>query len=121
MTRNFYKNWQRLISGIMLAILLMLNTVPIAHAVTKPHHQKSDQQNHNTEIVLHSHSDNIPNNQTHHSDLRDCLHASCHFYVLSTIGHQQDVFVETLKFYTTSEQLVGIFPAFLDPPPKTIH
>ena len=44
MTRNFYKNWQRLISGIMLAILLMLNTMPIAHAVTKPHHQKSDQQ-----------------------------------------------------------------------------
>lgn len=118
---NFFENWQRLFGVITLAIFLMLNLMPISHAVTKPHHQKSHQQNNNTEIVLHSHSDNMPNNQTHHSDLCDCLNASCHFYVLSTIGHQQDILVEALKFYTTPEQLVGIFPAFLDPPPKTIH
>ena len=117
MTRYFNVNWRSIIARTLIATLVVINVVSVAHADDIKFSADNSQLIHTIETPSHSEIGGVHDNQIEHSDSGECHPTVCQISTLNTSPSQTGLSHIALRFYHASDQWVSTFSTSLDRPP----
>jgi len=120
MLHDFNINWQRLVAGTLVALLLVFNGMSIVQAGTGNHSGDTGQHKFHAETLMLSPASESHKKHGNHANSSDCCLALCSSFTLSNKNLQMNLSNIGLSFYTSTDRLVGIIYRSLDRPPKAI-
>ena len=103
-----------------MALFLIFNAVSVAQAGMKNYCGDTGQQKYHVEPVMLPPVVESQNSHGNHANSYECSLVLCNFFMLTNQNFQRKISINSLRFFTSIDRLVGIIRLSLDRPPKAI-